>query len=292
MGAVAIMVIIAITFLVVGIMLGVTIGRRAIGEIVKETVAPVLVKIDQLGVNVNNSPHELAELKNLAGGFPVPSNVLIHLVTPSFDAGQFLRTGADAVEFLCGILERNGVARRSLRAVFDFGCGCGRVLRHFPQLGIKGLKLYGDDYNPSLIEWCKQNLPIGQFQVNGLEPPLNHPDQAFDFVYAISVFTHFTEPLQFRWLDEMARILVPGGHLLITCHGAAYAGDLNEKQKAQFESGQLVVKCAEHVGENACGAYHPVQYVKEKFTYVFDILEIVEQVNPRWQDAYLLRKKS
>jgi SAM-dependent methyltransferase len=291
MGVVAIMVMIAITFLAIGILLGVYIGSRAINEIVNEAVTPVLRKIDLIGANVATHPGEPDELTKLAGGYPVPSHQLIQLVTPGFDAVRYLQSGAEVVEFLCGILERNGTARGSLRAVFDFGCGCGRVLRHFPALGISGLKLYGDDYNPALIEWCKQNLPIGQFQVNGLEPPLNHSDQAFDFVYAISVFTHLTEPLQFRWLDEMARILVPGGHLLITCHGSAFLMDLDDEQKAHFQSGQLVVKYAEHVGENVCGAYHPVQYVKEKFTYAFDILEIVEQTNPRWQDAYLLRKK-
>ena len=90
----------------------------------------------------------------------------------------------------------------------------------------------------------------------------------------------------------MARIVKPGGHLLMTVHGGAYLVDLNEEQRQQFQSGQLVVKYGDRVGENACGAYHPVQYVREKFCYAFDILEIVEQEHPRWQDAYLFRRKA
>lgn len=292
MGIVAIMVMIAVTFLAAGILLGMLIRSGMTRTIVKEAIDPLLQKIDRLNVNAAGRPAEPDEVTRLAGGLPVPSYELVQLVTPSFDVAQFLRTGAEVVHFLSGILERNGVKPQSLRSVFDFGCGCGRVLRHFPALGIGGLKLYGADYNPTLIEWCKQNLPIGEFQVNNLEPPLNYPDQAFDFVYAISVFTHFTEPLQFAWLDEMARIVKPGGHLLMTVHGGAYLVDLNEEQRQQFQSGQLVVKYGDRVGENACGAYHPVQYVREKFCYAFDILEIVEQEHPRWQDAYLFRRKA
>lgn len=291
MGVGVILVLVAVAFLVIGILLGQYLAKTQTAEIVRQTVAPVLQKIEGLGAQASSPSKEQDEIAKLAGGLPVPSYELIQLVTPSFDAAQFLRSGAEVVDFLCGILERNDVKRGSLRSVFDWGCGCGRVLRHFPSLGIKDLKLYGADYNPDLIEWCKQNLPFGEFQVNGLEPPLHYPDQAFDFVYAISVFTHLTEPLQFRWLDEMARVIKPGGHLVFTVHGAAYLIDLNEGQQQQFRAGQLVVKYAELVGENACGAYHPPQYVKSNFTRNFEILEIVEQEHPRWQDAYLLRRK-
>jgi len=291
MGTAAIMVMIAITFFAVGLLVGMSVAKKATREIVKETVAPVLEKIAHLNVYDGGRPGESDEIAKLAGGLPVPSYELVQLVTPGFDVAQFLRSGAEVVHFLCGLLERNGGRREALKSVFDWGCGCGRVLRHFPALGVSGMKLYGADYNPQLIDWCKRNLPIGEFQVNNLEPPLNYPDQAFDFVYAISVFTHLTEPLQFTWLDEMARILTPGGYLVITVHGAAYLIDLDEEQKHRFQSGQLVVKYEERVGENACGAYHPVSYIKEKFTYAFDILEIIEQEHPRWQDAYLLRKK-
>ncbi len=179
-----------------------------------------------------------------------------------------------------------------MKAALDFGCGCGRVLRHFPKLGLKDLSLYGSDYNAFLIDWCRQNLPFARFEVNNLKPPLKYPNALFDFVYAISVFTHLTEPLQFEWLDEMARIIKPGGCLALTVHGSAFLIDLDEDQQRRFRSGQLVIKFPENAGKNSCGAYHPVQYIREKFTYAFDILEIAEQTNLRWQDFYLLRRKA
>lgn len=239
------------------------------------------------------APDELPEpyLPEIApDGLPVPPRKLIYLVTPAYDAKTFLETGASAVEFMTGLLERHGVRKDALHAILDFGCGCGRVIRHFHALKISGLELYGSDYNPKLVEWCKQNLPIGEFQVNQLAPPLNYRDSQFDFVYALSVFTHLTEPLQFQWIDELSRILKPGGHLLITTHGAGFLEDLSESQREQFLAGQFAARYTDEAGTNNYGAYHPVPYVKEKFAYAFEVIEVFEEHRSKHQDTYLLRK--
>jgi SAM-dependent methyltransferase len=292
MTTVATMLLTGISLLAVGILIGLFISKRQAREIVEEAIAPVLKQLSLLHVNAGGTTSDSDEIAKLAGGLPVPSHELIQIVTPSFDLLQALRAGAEAVHFLCDLLERHGVKRESLRSVLDFGCGCGRVLRHFPSLGIHGMKLYGTDYNPVLIEWCTNNLPIAEFQVNNLEPPLNYANEAFDFVYAIFVFTHLTETLQFAWLDEIARILKSEGHLVITLHGTSCLTDLNDDQRQQFDSGQLVLNRSDRAGQNACGAFHPVQYVKERFTYAFDILEIIEPKQTGWQDAYLLQKRA
>ena len=41
----------------------------------------------------------------------------------------------------------------------------------------------------------------------------------FDAVYAISIWSHFAEGAALRWLDEMHRLIRPGGHLVLTSHG-------------------------------------------------------------------------
>ncbi len=282
MATTVIIMLIAFACLALGIVTGVAVGKRTSRKL-EETLLANMYEGGSAGY--------FNAVAKLSRSLPIPSDDLIKLVTPPFDAAQFLRSGGDVMRLLCGLLRINGLPPESLRSVLDFGCGCGRVLRHFPVLGIKNLQLHGTDYNPVLIDWCKQNLPIADFHVNNLEPPLIYGNQAFDFVFAISVFTHFTEPLQFAWLDEMARILAPRGHLLVTLHGEAFMLDLDEEEKQQFQSGQLVVKNVERMGENICGAYHPVQYVKDKFTRSFDIVQIIQQEQPRWQDVYLLRRK-
>ena len=39
-------------------------------------------------------------------------------------------------------------------AVLDFGCGCGRVMRRWAD--VSGPAFFGSDYNPNLINWCRE----------------------------------------------------------------------------------------------------------------------------------------
>src|SRR5690606_2266649 len=101
-----------------------------------------------------------------------------------------------------------------LRDVFDFGCGCGRVLRwfewHHPDARCRGADLRADS-----IAWCAEHLS-GPFAVNGPRPPLDLPDDSVDLVYAISVFTHLDREDADAWMRELARICRPDGLLLVS----------------------------------------------------------------------------
>ena len=52
---------------------------------------------------------------------------------------------------------------------------------------------------------------MGNFEQSAVEPPLRFADGSFDIVYAYSVFSHLSERVQLRWVEEFARILRPGG---------------------------------------------------------------------------------
>jgi SAM-dependent methyltransferase len=98
----------------------------------------------------------------------------------------------------------------------DFGCGCARVARYVARLpGVE--RLHGVDVDADLIGWTARELPdVGRFATMRPDPPLAFEGGAFDVVYAISIFTHYTEREQFAWLDELSRILRPGGLLIAT----------------------------------------------------------------------------
>ena len=166
-------------------------------------------------------PEVDAEAVNLLAGpldWPVPPPHLRQRVG-SGDLTTFMNIGQTVASELDSAVTGR-VALDPSHQVLDFGCGCGRVFRHF-QPRCNGARLYGTDVDPALIAWCQENLSaIGRFGVNEPLPPLDYPDESFDVVYSVSVFTHLDEDAQFRWLNELARITRPGSILLLSTHGA------------------------------------------------------------------------
>lgn len=229
-------------------------------------------------------------LRDREAGLPVPPPGLLVRVAGSADVRWFLEGGELARRSITDALGRQGVAPRDLRDILDFGCGCGRVARHWPQM--TDAAVTGVDYNPALVAWCRQNLPFGTFAVNDLAPPLAFADGSFDLVYALSVFTHLPEPLQAAWLDELARVLRPGGHLLLTVHGAHYRPNLTDDERATFDRGELVVRHATVAGTNRCTTIHPPDYVCDRMPRSLALVEHVPEGaagNP-FQDLVLFRK--
>jgi SAM-dependent methyltransferase len=223
-------------------------------------------------------------------GLPLPPPRLMHLVAASEDVSWFLEAGQRGASCLRDILGRNGVELESLGAILDFGCGAGRVLRHFETL--RGPALHGTDYNPALIAWCARSLPFAGFRVNGLGGGLSYADDTFDLVYALSVFTHLTESLQAFWIRELARVVRPGGYLFITVHGEHYAPKLPPGDYERFREGQLVVIGSSREGSNDCAAFHPESYVRQTLAAGLEVVDFVPEGalgNPR-QDVVLLRK--
>jgi len=225
------------------------------------------------------------------GGLPIPTLRLIYLVAGSYDISWFLNSGKLGAESMQDILNKNGIDITKFQAILDFGCGVGRVIRYFNTLN--GPALYGTDYNPDLIVWCRKNLKFAEFQTNPLAGSLDYKDEQFDFIYALSVFTHLREPLQIFWIKELSRVLKPGGYLFITVHGEKYyLPQLLSEDQERFRRGELVVYGGEKEGSNICTAFHPEEYVRRKLAKDLIVVDHVPEGalgNPR-QDVYLLKK--
>lgn len=218
---------------------------------------------------------------------PLPPPRLRVLVTGSADPQWFLESGRDDAETIAKTVDAAGVAMSDLGTMLDFGCGCGRVIRHWRHL--ETTQVFGSDYNEDLVAWCRRNLAFATFSVNDLAPPLPFDDETFDFVYAISVLTHLTEELGLRWMAELQRVIRPGGLLLVSTHGDAFVDRLAPEEQEAFRRGDLVVKRAAGVGSNLCSAYHPRAYVQEKLAPGFRV-ESYETARLQSQDVILLRK--
>lgn len=111
-----------------------------------------------------------------------------------------------------------GIDPATLRAGLDFGSSSGRVVRVL-HAAYPNVSWHGCDPNTGAIEWASGHLPAINFFASTNEPPLPLADGALDFIYAISIWSHFEPALGLRWFDEMHRLLAPGAYLMFTTHG-------------------------------------------------------------------------
>ncbi|HJN46596.1 MAG TPA: class I SAM-dependent methyltransferase [Vicinamibacterales bacterium] len=224
-------------------------------------------------------------------GLPVPPARLRILTTASPSVEWFIQSGRSGADSIRDLLARNGVPIATIGSMLDFGCGCGRVLRHWAD---SDLQVAGCDYNVDLVAWCRRKLPFARFETNTIEPPLPYPDASFDLVYALSVFTHLPPALQQRWIGEMARILRPTGYLIVSTHGEGYLETLTTDEQDRIRGGQLVVHHDEEAGTNRCGVFFSEAYVRGDFAPGFDVRDYAPRGargNPP-QDLVLLQAQA
>jgi SAM-dependent methyltransferase len=225
------------------------------------------------------------------GGLPLPPARLRAQAGPRHaDAGFFLRSGEHHAELIRDLLREEGSPIEELDAILDWGCGCGRILRHWSRL--PQTRISGCDINPKMVDWCAANLGFAEVVLNELTPPLPYPDSSFDLVYALSVITHLPEDLQHAWVGECFRVLKPEGYLLFSTLGEYYLSlkRLTEQERQSFLSGNLVVLYEESAGTSLCSAYHPPEYVREKLAADFETVSFHPAAEDGRHDIYLLRK--
>lgn len=227
-------------------------------------------------------------------GLPFPPARLVDLVIGTQELAWYQLGGLFMHQTITTIMRRHGAPIETQRCILDFGCGCGRITRWWAALG-SICEIWGSDYNPDLVEWCVRNLSsFAQFRVNQAKPPLDFPDDKFDFVYAYSVFTHFASIDQLDWFVEIARVLKPGGLFLVTVHGERVAWRMNfsPEQLEQLQTQGILVFGEERAGENYCSAYHSEAFMsglKEIGLSLIDYMPGGVRDSSE-QDIYLLRK--
>jgi len=140
--------------------------------------------------------------------------------------GDFTQVGDAFFE----TLKRHGL--RPDMTILDVGCGQGRMAR--PLVGFLNTGQYhGFDISKQGIEWCRNHYadqtsfsfehvpvfnrrynPKGTVQASSFIFP--YDDDQFDLIFLTSVFTHMFKDDIAQYLDQIARVLKPGGKAMIT----------------------------------------------------------------------------
>jgi SAM-dependent methyltransferase len=180
--------------------------------------------------------------------------------------------------------------------ILDFGCGCGRVLRSVATTYSR-LSLTGCDIDAEAIAWCCTHYRrFATFITLPHLPPSSLPTAQFDLVYAISIFTHLPEQMQFQWLSELHRITSPGAVILLTVHGENYLRLFPQTTQniAQQNGGFFYnddANSTDGLPRFYKNAYHTSDYIKNRWNDFFEVVDYRRLAMEGHQDIVVCKRR-
>jgi SAM-dependent methyltransferase len=197
--------------------------------------------------------------------------------------------------------------------VLDYGCGWGRITRFFLKDVAAG-NLLGVDCNDGIIDFCRESNPWARFELIDPMPPTNLPGDQFDLVFSYSVFTHLREDVHLALLDELGRLVKPGGLLILSVRPReflSYCTTLTavpggyqkpedalvglfpdaERALADFDDGRFVFAPYRYSSYGDWGGEACISrpYVEREWTSKLDLLDFIEDPDRFIQNLVVLR---
>lgn len=159
------------------------------------------------------------------------------------------------------------------KRVLDFGCGAGRVLRHFlPEATVA--EIAGCDIHEASVRWLQANLcpPLHAFR-NEPVPPLPLAAGSLHLVWALAVFTHLADSWS-AWLLELHRVLAEDGLLLVTFIGEGATPETLSGPWREDAVGMNVVACGRDWDDGGPVVLHSPWWIGAHWGRAFDVLAL------------------
>jgi SAM-dependent methyltransferase len=231
-----------------------------------------------------------------ADGFPTPPAATMQAVSNTSDPASFWRGGLVYFGVFARAMRRHGAA--ATPRVLDWGCGCGRIAA-FVQRYAGARELHGCDIDPTAIEWCAAHLAPASFRTIRTSPPLPYAAGAFDVVIGCSVFTYLERRLQLEWLDELHRVMAPGGLLLVSIQGrfAALINGADRTVTKELDRRGISDSITKHTLDGiapkdyAREVYQTREWVVANWQRRFEVVEYEEAGMGNFQDFVALRRR-
>jgi SAM-dependent methyltransferase len=146
--------------------------------------------------------------------------------------------------------------------IVDIGCGCGRYTHHlrdyrFGSERFSG-KYIGIDIDEEMLNWCRANFDSERFEFYRSDHGskaykaagnseayyvLPLPEEAADFVFSTSLFTHLLEKELFNYARESYRVLKRDCFMAMACFSMDHPPPtLGNRHTFQFKSGNAYVE--------------------------------------------------
>ncbi len=220
----------------------------------------------------------------------VPPPALRFRVHGPVDVASFLGVAKISMDAIAAAFALTGESVPRNGRILDFGCGSGRTLLFWLKLP-NTPELYGVDIDGEAIAWARDNVPASFQQIN-TRPPLEYPDNYFDAIYSISLFTHLSEDLHGSWRRELLRVVRAGGLVMVTVHSQSAIDALPAKFRRKLDDCGFLF-CAEEAWEHIFPefyqtAFQTPNYIRREWGSLFDI---VGKVCMGHQDLIVMRKR-
>lgn len=168
-------------------------------------------------------------LRPIELSLPLPSKDDRELLAWIGSTDDFITTSMEFIGYFVNIADL-----KPTDSVLDIGCGMGRMAYTLAYYLAPTTRYEGFDIMKPLIGWAQENItsrfPNFNFQRVDIYNQLYNPDgtlgaaeflfpyedESFDFVFLGSVFTHIPANEVRHYLEEIHRVLKPGGRCLCT----------------------------------------------------------------------------
>lgn len=245
----------------------------------------IRIAMREVPIRLRDLPHDLADHGNPAS---LPPARLRARVGINSARAHYIDIGERASADVMAAFERTGATTRTHPSWLDFGCGAGRLARVITTLVPT---VTGIDVHAEAVAWCRKHLK-GDYRVAPSLPPTDLAATSIDVVYVISVFTHFDERQQFAWLEELHRILRPGGILIATTHSPTLTynrPDLTTENHEELNATGFTAR--KGIGPfNEDSAFHSRAYLEREWTRYLTLEEFVPAGLTDYLDLHTWRR--